>query len=138
MGGVLNGIAQCESWILGSRIAASVASTNYARDSKASGPTMRTIRSWIFLIVMQMQVLSKLFANGSTSYETTPETLAIVTVVSRIETTTRHPPCHASARVHNPKNFFSIKCSKSNCQKYPSGIDFKSHITFFQVFFTSQ
>ena len=35
------------------------------------------------------------------------------------------------SRVHNPKRFFSIKCSKSNCQKYPSGIDFKSHITFF-------
>ena len=43
----------------------------------------------------------------------------------------------AISRVHNPKKIFPIKCSKSNCQKYPSGIDFKSHITFFQVF-TSQ
>ena len=85
--------------ILGSRTAESVSITNYARDNKESGPaTMRAVPSWIFLIVMQMRVLSKLFANGSTSYETTPETLAIVTVVSRIETTTRHPPCSASAR----------------------------------------
>ena len=34
------------------------------------------IRSWILLIVMQMRVLSQPFDNGSTSYKTTPETLA--------------------------------------------------------------
>ena len=27
---------------------------------------------------------------------------------------------------------------QSNCQKYPSGIDFKPHITFFEVVFTPQ